>query len=173
MYKRQIFGLVICIVGVLAIICKGDLNLLINTQFTSGDIWMLGAALGWALYSVYLIHWKFKFSFFIRFTLISFFGALSLFPFYVMEEILINRTNFDIYFTFWVLFGAISPGVIAFTLYAKAQKYLGASITGFTLYLYTIYAAIYGIIFFGEQLQNFHYLGASLVLIGVYFAKKT
>ena len=85
---------------------------------------MLGAALGWALYSVYLIHWKFKFSFFIRFTLISFFGALSLFPFYVMEEILINRTNFDIYFTFWVLFGAISPGVIAFTLYAKAQKYL-------------------------------------------------
>ena len=170
---KQIFGLVICIVGVLAIICKGDLNLLINTQFTSGDIWMLGAALGWALYSVYLIHWKFKFSFFIRFTLISFFGALSLFPFYVMEEILMNRTNFDIYFTFWVLFGAISPGVIAFTLYAKAQKYLGASITGFTLYLYTIYAAIYGIIFFGEQLQNFHYLGASLVLIGVYFAKKT
>ena len=67
----------------------------------------------------------------------------------------------------------ISAGVIAFTLYAKAQKYLGASITGFTLYLYTIYAAIYGIIFFGEQLQNFHYLGASLVLIGVYFAKKT
>ena len=91
----------------------------------------------------------------------------------VIKEILINRTNFDIYFTFWVLFGAISPGVIAFTLYAKAQKYLGASITGFTLYLYTIYAAIYGIIFFGELLQNFHYLGASLVLIGVYFAKKT
>ena len=49
----------------------------------------------------------------------------------------------------------------------------GAYSTGFTLYLYTIEAAIYGIIFFGEQLQNFHYLGASLVLIGVYFAKKT
>ena len=46
---KQIFGLVICIVGVLAIICKGDLNLLINTQFTSGDIWMLGAALGLSL----------------------------------------------------------------------------------------------------------------------------
>ena len=94
-------------------------------------------------------------------------------PFYIMEEIFISQTNFDIYFTFWVLFGAISPGVIAFTLYAKVQKYLGASLTGFTLYLYTIYAAIYGIIFFGEQLQSFHYLGASLVLIGVYFAKKT
>ena len=170
---KQIFGLFICIAGVLAVICKGNINLLINTQFTTGDIWMLGAALGWALYSVYLIHWKFKFNFFVRFTLISFFGALSLFPFYILEEIFIDHTNFDLNFTFWVLFGAISPGVIAFSLYEKVQKYLGASLTGFTLYLYTIYAAIYGIIFFGEELQNFHYLGASLVLIGVYFAKKT
>ena len=169
----KIIGLISCLIGVFIIIIKGDINLLINLQFTIGDLWMLAAAIGWALYSIYLFYWNSKLKIFERFTLISFFGALSLFPFYVMEEILINRTNFDIYFTFWVLFGAISPGVIAFTLYAKAQKYLGASITGFTLYLYTIYAAIYGIIFFGEQLQNFHYLGASLVLIGVYFAKKT
>ena len=83
---KQIFGLVICIVGVLAIICKGDLNLLINTQFTSGDIWMLGAALGWALYSVYLIHWKFKFNFFIRFTLISFLGHYHYFHFMLWKK---------------------------------------------------------------------------------------
>ena len=103
---KQIFGLVICIVGVLAIICKGDLNLLINTQFTSGDIWMLGAALGWALYSVYLIHWKFKFSFFIRFTLISMFGSLSLFPFYFYGRNFNKQsTNFDFNFLFWVIFG--------------------------------------------------------------------
>ena len=133
---------------------------------------MLGAALGWALYSVYLMYWKFKFNFFIRFTIISFFGSLSLLPFYLMEEIFINETSFDLNFIFWVMFGAISPGIIAFSLYAKVQKYLGASLTGFTLYLYTIYAAIYGIIFFGEELQSFHYLGATFVLIGVYFAKK-
>jgi len=30
----------------------------------------------------------------------------------------------------WVLFAAISPGIIAFTLYTMAQKKLGASITG-------------------------------------------
>ena len=76
----------ISIVGVLAIICKGDLNLLINTQFTSGDIWMLGAALGWALYSVYLIHWKFKFSFFIKFTLISFLGHYHYFHFMLWKK---------------------------------------------------------------------------------------
>jgi drug/metabolite transporter (DMT)-like permease len=49
---------------------------------------------------------------------------------------------------------------------------LGASLTGFTLYVFTIYAAIYGFIFFDEKLESFHYLGTVLVFFGVYLAKK-
>ena len=68
--------------------------------------------------------------------------------------------------------GAVSPGIIAFTLYTKAQESLGASLTGFTLYVFTIYAAIYGFILFDENLQTFHYIGTALVFVGVYLAKK-
>ena len=71
-----------------------------------------------------------------------------------------------------MIFAAISPGIIAFSLYTITQKHLGASTTGFTLYLFTVYGAFYGIIFFGETLQNFHYTGAILVFIGIYLAKK-
>ena len=170
--SKQILGLIICIIGVFIIICKGDYLKLVNTQFTIGDIWMLGAALGWALYSIYLLNWKFKFNFFIRFTLISFFGSLSLLPFYLLEEVFMRQTHFDSNFLFWIIFAAILPGVISFSLYARVQKYLGASLTGFTLYLYTLYGAIYGLIFFGEELKSFHYFGAFFVLMGVYFAKK-
>ena len=45
-------------------------------------------------------------------------------------------------------------------------------LTGFTLYIFTIYAAIYGFIFFDEKLESFHYLGTVLVFIGIYLAKK-
>ena len=38
-------------------------------------------------------------------------------------------------------------GIIAFSLYTITQKHLGASTTGFTLYLFTVYGAFYGIIF--------------------------
>ena len=71
---------------VLTIICKGDLTYLINFKFTSGDLWMIGAAIGWAVYSIFLINWKSSFSLMARFTLIAFFGAISLFPFYLIEE---------------------------------------------------------------------------------------
>ena len=168
----RILGLIICLLGVLTIICKGDLTYLINFKFTSGDLWMLGAAIGWAVYSIFLINWKSSFSLMARFTLIAFFGAISLFPFYLIEESLFFNTSFNSNFIFWVLFAAISPGIIAFTLYTKVQKYVGASLAGFTLYIFSIYSAIYGIILFDEMLLSFHYYGAALVFIGVYLARK-
>ena len=90
----------------------------------------------------------------------------------VMQEIYFFNTIFNSNFIFWILFAAISPGIIAFTLYTKVQKYVGTSLAGFTLYIFSIYTAIYGIILFGEALLNFHYFGAALVFTGVYLARK-
>ena len=168
----RIIGLILCLSGVLIIICKGDLSYLLNFKFTSGDLWMLGAAIGWAVYSIFLINWKSSFSLMARFTLIAFFGAISLMPFYLIEETYLLNTIFNNNFLFWVLFAAISPGIIAFTLYTKVQKYVGASLAGFTLYIFSIYSAIYGIILFDEALLNFHYYGAALVFVGIYLARK-
>ena len=168
----KVIGLIACLIGVFAIIIKGDLELLINLRFTIGDLWMLAAAIGWALYSIYLFYWKTELEIFQRFTLIALFGAISLLPFYIAEELYFQKTVFNNEFLFWTIFAAISPGIIAFTLYTLAQKQLGASLTGFTLYIFTVYAAIYGYILFDEQLESYHYLGTVLVFFGVYLAKK-
>ncbi|WP_231909393.1 DMT family transporter [Candidatus Pelagibacter sp. HIMB1321] len=168
----KVIGLIACLIGVFAIIIKGDLELLINLRFTIGDLWMLAAAIGWALYSIYLFYWKTELEIFQRFTLIALFGAVSLLPFYIAEELYFQKTVFNNEFLFWTIFAAISPGIIAFTLYTLAQKQLGASLTGFTLYIFTVYAAIYGYILFDEQLESYHYLGTVLVFFGVYLAKK-
>ncbi len=168
----KIIGLISCLLGVFIIIIKGDISFLINLKFTMGDLWMLGAAIGWALYSIYLFYWKSDLAVFPRFTLIAFFGAVSLLPFYILEENFFLKTNFDNNFLFWVSFAAISPGIIAFSLYTLTQKYLGASTTGFTLYLFTVYGAFYGIFLFQEKLELFHYIGTILVFIGIFLVKK-
>ena len=169
---NRVLGLVVCLIGVITIITKGNINYLIDFRFTSGDFWMLGAAIGWALYSIYLLNWKSGFSLMGRFTLIAFFGFISLFPFFMIEQTLFSETNFNSTFLAWVLFAAISPGIIAFTLYTRVQRYLGASLTGFTLYLFAVYGAIFGIIIFEEMLMPFHYYGGALVFAGVYIARK-
>ena len=110
-------GLISCLLGVIIIIIKGDYLALIELMFTKGDLWMLGASIGWALYSIFLFYWKSSLKVFERFTLISLFGALSLLPFYLTEEIFIKSTTFDTNFIIWVIFAAVSPGIIAFSLY--------------------------------------------------------
>ena len=168
----RILGLLICITGVFTIISKGNLDFLINLNFTIGDLWVLGAALGWALYSIYLLNWKSKFSLMARFTLIAMFGFISLLPFFILENVYFAKTNYNQTFLFWVIFAAISPSIIAFSLYTKLQRYVGASLAGFSLYLFAVYGSIFGIIIFKEPLLSFHYLGGLLVFTGVYFARK-
>ena len=168
----RILGLLICITGVFTIISKGNLDFLINLNFTIGDLWVLGAALGWALYSIYLLNWKSKYSLMARFTLIAMFGFISLLPFFILENVYFAKTNYNQTFLFWVIFAAISPSIIAFSLYTKLQRYVGASLAGFSLYLFAVYGSIFGIIIFKEPLLSFHYLGGLLVFTGVYFARK-
>ena len=168
----RILGLLICIAGVFTIISKGNLDFLIKLNFTIGDLWVLGAALGWALYSIYLLNWKSKFSLMARFTLIAMFGFISLLPFFILENVYFAKTNYNQTFLFWVIFAAISPSIIAFSLYTKLQRYVGASLAGFSLYLFAVYGSIFGIIIFKEPLLSFHYLGGLLVFTGVYFARK-
>ena len=87
----KIIGLITCLIGVFAIIIKGDFYLLINLNFTIGDLWMLAAAIGWALYSIYLFYWKSKLEIFQRFTLIAFFGAVSLLPFILGRKFFLKK----------------------------------------------------------------------------------
>ena len=151
----KIIGLVSCLIGVFAIIIKGDLDLLLNLNFTIGDLWMLAAAIGWALYSIYLFYWKSQLPIFQRFTLVAFFGAISLLPFYIIEEVALQRTVFNSQFFLWVLFAAISPGIIAFTLYTQAQKSLGASLTGLHFMFLQFMLLFMGLYFLMKSLRPF------------------
>ena len=169
---NQFFGALISLIGVIVIIIKADITLLVDLNFTSGDLWMLGASIGWALYTIFLFHWKSKLPLLERFVLISLFGAISLLPFFFLENIFFSRTIYDPNFLFWVLFAALSPSIIAFLLFNYVNKQLGASVTGSVLYLYTVYGALYGFLFFNENLELYHLIGSLMVFIGIYLIKK-
>ena len=166
------FGIVMCLTGIILIIIKADIRILIQLKLTHGDLWILGASIGWALYSVFLFYWKSVMPVLERFTLISMFGAISLLPFFIFENNFILQTVYDFNFFKWSIFAAISPSIIAFLLFNFVNKNLGASIAGSVLYLYTVYGSFYGYIFFDEELKIYHYFGALFVFIGIFLVKK-
>ena len=168
----RVCGTFLCLFGVLTVIAKGNILNLLNIKFNLGDFWMLGASIGWAIYSIYLFYKKSNLNILLRFNLISLFGALSLLPFYIIENSFHSKTIFNIDFFSWVLFSAISPSIIAFLLYNFVQSKLGASITGSVLYLYTTYGAFYGLVFFDEVVEIYHIYSTLFVFLGIYLVQK-
>jgi drug/metabolite transporter (DMT)-like permease len=50
----QLSGLLISVLGILAIITRLDLNILLSLNFNKGDLFMIGAIIAWGIYSAYL-----------------------------------------------------------------------------------------------------------------------
>jgi drug/metabolite transporter (DMT)-like permease len=170
--KIQVLGFCLSIFGVLFVICKGNLNFLLSLKFNPGDLWILGASISWAVYSVYQVKLKTSFTIFSRVTLIALFGALFLFPFLWIEEFFFFKTQFSLEFLFWVGFAALSPSIIAFYLYAQLQKVSDTNIAGLVVYLYPVYGALYGFFLFDEDLKIYHLVGSFFIFLGIFLSSK-
>ncbi|WP_440694753.1 DMT family transporter [Candidatus Pelagibacter sp. HIMB109] len=168
----QYSGVILSLFGVSFIIFKGNFNNFVNLNFTTGDLWIFGAAVSWSLFSIFLINWKSKFSIIERFTLMSFIGSIILAPFFIIEHLYFLPTTFDTIYLEFSLVAALFPGIIAFLMYTKLQQVVGASIAGLTVYLMPIYGSIYGMVLFSENLVHYHFYGALMVLLGIFLAKK-
>ena len=168
----QYVGVLTSLFGVSFIIFKGKLSNFIHLNFSIGDLWIFGAAVSWAFFSIFLINWKSKFNIIERFTLMSFLGSVVLLPFFWIEHHYFIPTTFNSTYFYFSIMAAIFPGVLAFLMYTKLQQVAGASVAGLTVYLMPIYGSIYGMILFSEQLVQHHFYGALFVLLGIFLAKK-
>ena len=72
----------------------------------------------------------------------------------------------------YMLAAAVFPGFGAYLAYSYMQRELGAARVGVVLYLGPIYAAITGCLVLGEPVRGFHWVGAALILPGIYLATR-
>ena len=71
-----------------------------------------------------------------------------------------------------MLFLAVFASFAAYQVYAMIQRSLGAGLASLMLYLSPIYLAILAFLLLGETLKPYHYVGAALVLPGIYLATR-
>ena len=81
----QISGLLISILGILAIITRLDLNILLSLNFNKGDLFMIGAIIAWGIYSAYLRKRNFEVSLLTLVQIICTFGLLFLLPLFILD----------------------------------------------------------------------------------------
>ncbi len=165
-------GVLLSLAGVVAIVCRGDLQVLTGLNFAPGDLWIVGAMAAWAIYAIMLRHRPSALPMMARFAAIVTGGIIVLLPFTVMEGLggalpELAPSSFLI-----VAFLALVPSFGAYQVYGLVQRILGAGPTSLLMYLIPLYNSVLAYLLLGEALHSYHLVGAALVLPGIYLATR-
>jgi drug/metabolite transporter (DMT)-like permease len=167
----QAGGILISLVGVLAIISKGALEALTSLTFNRGDLVILLNQGFWALYSAALrkrgvMHWLS--STFLLATI----SSLAMLPLWFYEHA--SGETFALTpFTLGALaFVGLFPSLLAYAAWSRGVELIGSGRAGVFLHLIPLYSALAAGAALGERIEGYHIVGFALILAGVVLASR-
>ncbi|WP_415902947.1 DMT family transporter [Neptuniibacter sp. QD29_5] len=167
---RQWLGVLLSLLGVLALISKGDLEALMSLNFNSGDLWVLLAMFVWACYSLAL-RWKPKeMSGFAFFSVSLTVGVIILVPLSLLETERALGIHWDMDLMLLISYLAIFPSILAYLFWNYGVEKLGAHKAGLFIHQVPMWGIVLSVIFLAEQVQAFHLWGIALIFTGIYLA---
>ena len=170
--KFQILGLVISVLGILSIITKLDIEILLSLNFNKGDIIMIGGVITWGIYSTLLKKKKFTLPLLTLVHVICTFGLITVLPQFLYEFYQGKLIKIDIDLFYILIFLALFPSIGSYYCWAGAVSIIGANRAGIFLSLIPLFSTIMAIIFFDEQFNFYHSLGAILIILGLFLSNK-
>ena len=170
--KFQIIGLIVSIIGIISIIKKLNLDILFSLNFNKGDLIMIGGVFTWGIYSTLLKKKNFTLPLLTLVHIICTFGLICVTPQYFYELSQGQFIKFDINLFYLLIFLAIFPSIGSYYCWAGAVSIIGANRAGISLSLIPLFSTIMAIIFFKEQFQFFHLIGAVLIILGLLLSNK-
>ena len=168
----QISGLLISVLGILAIITKLDLYVLLSLDFNKGDLFMIGAIIAWGIYSAYLKKRTFDMSLLALVHVICTFGLIFLLPLFVLDIVQGKTIEISKNFIYILIYIAIFPSIGSYYCWAGAVSIIGPNRAGIFLSLIPLFSTILAIIFFDEKFLFFHFIGSVLIIIGLFLSNR-
>lgn len=168
----QWLGVILSLVGVLVILAHGDLQVLRQFAFKTGDLFILGAVLSWSTYTVLLrkLPNALKGLPLLGYTLSI--GTLIILPFYLSETLQGRPMPFNAISVAGVAYVALFPSLMAYWFWNHATHKIGASRTGQFTHLIPVFGILIATVVLGEQLHLYHLIGSLLVALGLVLTNK-
>ncbi len=164
---RVLLGLVVSCTGVAWIMGRGDPAMLASLTFTEGDLLTVAAVVCYALYSV-LIRRKppeLDLMVFLLAGMVA--GAVLSVPFAVAEAAAGRFLPFSPWGAGVVLYVGLVISLAAYMLWNRCIAALGATVTGVSYHLLSVFTPLLAYAALGERLALYHGVGIALILVGV------
>lgn len=167
---RRVIGLVAATAGVVLLITSGQISHLANLTFSEGDLWMLGQASSFALYTI-LVRMKpgelsplpFLFSLFII-------GMLFLLPLFLWKLPETEAVHFTPTILGAILYLGVGPSLLAYLCWNESVAIIGPARASFVYYCLPLFSGVEGLLLLGEQVTAIHVFSGVMILAGVIFA---
>ncbi len=163
----QIFGILLSLIGVIAIVTKSDLEVIKGLEFNKGDLSIIVAMFSWAIFSTLLKKKKLEVSQITLLQVVIIFGLIFLTPIYIIELLLGNYIILDKPFFLTLAYVVIFPGLLSFLFWIKGISVIGANRSGIFLHLMPIFGSVFAIIIFKEKIMFYHLIGAIFIIFGI------
>jgi drug/metabolite transporter (DMT)-like permease len=166
----KLSGMVICIIGILFLLSKGNFKNLLAFKFSSGDAWMLVAALCFAAYNIFVRKKPSAISS-INFLFVTFlFGSVLLLPFFVWEQTQSHVADWNVQLIGAILYLGIGASVICFFIWNISIGILGAGRTALFGNLIPIFSSLEAVIILNEEFSWIHIVSMIIVFAGLLLA---
>jgi drug/metabolite transporter (DMT)-like permease len=167
----QIVGMVVTLVGVALVATKGDLTAVSGVAFNLGDLWMIGACVLYAGYTVFLRDRPDVSGT----TLFAVFAAVALatsLPL-VAYEIVAGTVQWPTPKGWLILlFIGLFPSFLAQIFFLRAVELIGPGRAGLFVNLVPVFGAFMAVLILGEPFHLYHAAALVLVLGGIFIAER-
>jgi drug/metabolite transporter (DMT)-like permease len=171
--SKQILGVGISLLGVVAILTKLDIGILLALQINQGDLWMLLASLDWALYSILLKYLRPKVLSPVPFLgVLMILGTVMILPAYLINPFAEPMMILDRDMALALVYIAVFPSIISYLVWNYGMHRLGAAVGGQYIHLMPLFGAMMAVVFLGESIQLFHIVGALFIGMGLWLSIK-
>lgn len=170
---RQWIGVTISLIGVVWIICDGNISLLLTFQFNSGDLIMLLAVFSWAIYSIVMKKYGSGLPQQSSFLITIGIAVVALIPLSIYEWSRFEP-GWQLPPKHWLslIYVGIFPSVISFICWNRAVLKVGPAKASTFLHLVVVFASLFSILFLGEHIRTAQVTGAILIFSGIYLVTK-
>ena len=170
MRPRTLAGIALSFAGVVWILARGDVANLATLSFTAGDLVTVVAVACYALYSVLIRRKPPGLDIFVFLLGAIAAGTVVALPFAAFELMAGAPVPTDPLAWAAVVYIGLVISLLAYLLWNRCIEVLGATVTGVSYHLLSVYTPLLAFAVLGETLAGFHFAGIALILAGVALA---
>jgi drug/metabolite transporter (DMT)-like permease len=168
----RIAGLITATFGAALLITGGRISRLTSLTFSHGDIWMVGQAASFALYSILVQVKPAEISHGTLLSSLFVLGWLLLIPWFVWEISGLHTISFSPTVFAAIVYLGIGPSLVAYLCWNRAVRDIGSVRAGLVSYCLPLFCGIEAYLLLNEPVSWIHVLSGALILVGVFVATR-